>query len=467
MDTEDRSAPPLLPVARARRLTRGMRRVVASAVVLFALAGCGGGGGTSAGSVPPPAYPPSATASAAPDFHHAATLAVGPIAGGIAATLGLPPLSVGSGAVTAALTSAPPAGVPTVQSARRAVKDIGATSISPLAYVLLTASKGATLGFYGAPTFTFTVPPALAAQGGTAYLVSYPRALGPGGQPESSATGWFVAAPGQPLAASMSFAQVTGAPFLDAGDDNAYALVVATGPVAAPTAAPSPSPAPAVASLALNPARMALGGLDACPASLPNGTSCSPGYNAFPVDPGNPAARVRFRPLTGVSGAYQTSVDDPAVATVSQPFLDFDGQQIFGVVPVALGTTTVRVRAPNGQSAALPVVVTTLTVVIDATRLSAGDSFIANTGFAGGFGIGILGQLRAPAAGGSTYTILNAGAYAASGDANDLSNIIYTFAPVQSVYAQVNGARGSAAESAPVTIVDGQANSVTLTLTPP
>lgn len=437
--------------------------------LLPALTGCGGGGGPSAAPAPVPAvaYPASATASLAPDYHHFATLSVGPIGGGIGAALGFPPLSVGSGTVAVTLTSTPPAGVPVVQSARRAVKDIGASSISPLAYLLVSASKGATLGFNGAPTFAFTVAPAMVAQGGTAYLVSYPRTLGSGGQPEGPQIGWFVAAPPQPLAASMSFAQVKGEPFLDSKDDNAYALVVATGPVAAPTAPPSPPPAPAVTSIVLNPAGMQLGGLNACPASLPNGTSCSPGYNAFPVDPGNPAARVRFRPLTGVSGAYQASVDDPAVATVSQPFLDFDGQQIFGVVPVALGTTAVRVRAPNGQTATLPVAVTTLTVVIDATRLPAQDTFIANTGFASGFGIGILGTSRAPVPGGSAYTILNAGAYAASGDANDLSNIIYTFGPVQSVYAQVDGGHGGATQSVPVTIVSGQANSVTLTLTPP
>jgi hypothetical protein len=440
-----------------------VRRLPAALAFASALlAACGGGG--SAGGPPsavPTPLPARASASAGLSYHQPVHLAVGPVGSGVAAALDVPPATVGLGTLTATLTTALPSGVPAPASQARLIRAIGAAGISPLAFVNLTGD--AYLAFYGNPVVTFTLPAAAVTPNTTAYLAGYDPQVG-----------WYVAGPSQPLAAQMTFSQNYGAPVVAPPQSYTYMLFVAAGPVAAPTPTPVPSPSPVTTSLSLDPAAMELGGLDpkTCPTPLPDGTICSTGFNAFPVDPGTAAAAVRFFPLTGVAGTYTVSAANPALVNLLQPVPNApDGTQIFGVSPLAVGQTTVTLRAPNGATATLPVSVTSLTLVVDATRIPAASSLVVTTAYAGGLGFTVTGDgLRQPALrGGATYTILDAPAYAATGtvpNGADPTRIVYGFSAASSVQVRVTEATRSYTSTTPLTIADGQSNTATAVVTP-
>jgi len=423
-------------------------------------AACGGGGGAAPSGSPPIAYPARATASVAVSFHQPVHLAVGPVGSGVSAALDVPQATVALGTLTATLSTDLPTGVLAPASRLRQPRDIGATGISPLAFVNLTGD--AYLAFYGNPSVTFTLPASAVKPNTTAYLAGYDPQVG-----------WYVAGPSRPLATQMAFDQNYGAAIVAPPQSYTYMLFTASGPVSAPTAIPSPSPSPVTTSLTLNPATMMLGGLDpkTCPSPLPDKTVCSFGFNAFPVDPGTTAAAVRFDPLTGQGTGYTVSAANPALVSLLQPVPNAsDGTEIFGVSPLAVGKTSVTLHGPNGTTATLPVFVTSLTLVIDATRLPSNTSMDIDTGYAAGGGFGLVGGLRQPGlSGGAAYTILNAPAYAAFGTVpsnTDLSKIVYGFAPATSVRVRVHESARSYTSTTPVSIVDGQNNTATAVVTP-
>ncbi len=452
-------------------------RIIAAALIgtlALSLASCGGGGSTGSAPVPSPAPGLSTTAagSASVSYHASEPVKLGPVAPGITATVLIPPATLSLGAVDVTLTSALPNGVPSPAAARRLVKSIGAGGITALGYITLAAGAGTTtaqpsFAFYGNPTLSFGLPASLVTPSTTAYLGAYDPQVG-----------WFVAAPGQPLAPSMTFVPTAGGPLLSAGAGYAYALFVAGGPVAAPSPSPTPTPPPLFTALVFNPAVVKLGGLapSPCASSPPVGTLCGPGYNAFPVDPGTPAAAVRFFPLSGAGGTYSATVADVTVAAVTQPFLDFDGTELFGVTPLADGATSIRVSGPNGVSATLPVFVTSLSITVDASRVQAFSSPLSlavdypNGGSLQLFGPPQRYQQPGPQIpAGAVTTVLDVPAYLATGTTTNAADSLspqYSFTAASAVSAGI-GSFDPLATRVPVTIVDGRANTVTVVVTPP
>ncbi len=397
----------------------------------FAVAACGGG---SAGSPTPsgPVYPATAAASTALGYHQTETLALGPVSGGLAASLVVPfAESYTLGTVTATLSTSLPAGVPQPASARRLTQSIGTTAIRPLGFVALSTTSTAQLFFYGNPTMTFSLPAPGAAT--NAYLAAYDPQVG-----------WFVAAPAQPLAPTMTFTPVSGSAAVSAQAGYVYMLFAADGAVSAPPPTPTPSPAPVVGTLALNPSVLKLGGIlpATCPSPTPSATKCyDGGESAFQVDRGNTAAAVHFAPLTGVSGPYTVTADDPSKVALTQPVADPAGGMVFGVAPgSSVGSTTVRLHGPNGATASLPVSITTLTITLDTTQVPATTGLEATIQGAGG-GMELFDYVNfahspsfTPTMGGVVYTLDDIPAYAEVGTVNgSASSETFAFFP----YAQL------------------------------
>lgn len=244
-----------------------------------------------------------------------------------------------------------------------------------------------------------------------------------------------------------------------------------------PATAPSPTPGPVATALSFDPSVLELGGLEpsTCPSPPPSGTLCGPGYSADAVDPATPAAAVRFLPLGSVNGTYGTAVADPAIASATQPFLNYDGFELFGVTPLSVGTTSIRVSAPNGASAVLPVVVTTLAIRIDATQVQSFSSPLSlQIAYPGGVLKPLLGPNLAhlpegpPVPAGTVTTILNVPAYVQTGPGTNGASggVQHPFEPASGISYAIGFPSPNNAV-APVTITDGQANTVTVVVTPP
>jgi hypothetical protein len=150
--------------------------------VALAFTACGGGGG--GGSVTPPGGGGGGTTTSSTQTFTATTggpvtVNFGTIAGGITATLQVPPTATGSGSGSVTLSASPPAGTPAVSSAARRPKNVGGT-ITPLAY--FTISSNTALSFAQTPAVSLTTPTSTT----YAYIAAY-----------DSTNGWTaVAGPG-------------------------------------------------------------------------------------------------------------------------------------------------------------------------------------------------------------------------------------------------------------------------------
>lgn len=206
-----------------------------------ALTACGGGGSGAtppAGVTPAPGVtatptpaptgtpPPPATSSATVSVgSQAVTATLAPITAGISGTIAFPATSSGSASVTATLSASLPAGTPAVQSARRAPATIGASGITVLAYVSVTASSG--VAFNATPAFTFPFGGSIGASiAPTSYIAIF--------DPGNAGLGWTTAAgPGTVAGSSLTFASVAAPISLVAGRTYVYALFTSAAPLKA------------------------------------------------------------------------------------------------------------------------------------------------------------------------------------------------------------------------------------------
>lgn len=158
-----------------------------------------------------------------------ATLPV--IGSGYAGSVALPGTTSGSGSATLDLTSVNPTGA-TVQSKTRLPQAIGASSLTPLVFVTLTAT--ATLTFPAWPAFTFDLPASLGVSSGSLYVAWYNPANG---------QGWTTLA-GPATAAgknAYTFAAAPGPVTFVAGTTYAFVLFSTTQILTVPTPTPSPT----------------------------------------------------------------------------------------------------------------------------------------------------------------------------------------------------------------------------------
>ena len=209
--------------------------------ISLALAGCGGGGGSSTPPVGPiPTAAPSAIIPVGPS---PATAVIS--GGGYTLTFTVPGISGGSTAtISAALTTTPPAGVPTPSSVRRGPTSTGRSPSTvgvPLTnLVYLTVKSSATLTLGSVPSFTYTLPAGVSVpSGSTAYVVFY--------DPTQSATGWLpVLGPGTVNGENITFAGIASTFTLTAGMQYVYALVIASQVVPSPAPSPGVAPTPGI-----------------------------------------------------------------------------------------------------------------------------------------------------------------------------------------------------------------------------
>jgi virginiamycin B lyase len=313
--------------------------------VLFSVAfvaGCNGGNATAPpfnSGVAAPTFPPSTIASvtvgAAP-----ASATFGPIAGGLAATIGFPATTSGSGTLSMSFGSVP-SPAPAIQNIRRLPRDTGATGITGIAYVTVTPSTTTT--FPASPTFTFVLSGASTIPSGsqayiaiyvpsnvTAYENSDPPGtwsalLGPvtiGG----NVTTWTFPSASVPLILQAGMPYVfglftaTGAPITPGPTPTASPTPTAT-PTASPTPKPTPTPS---ASPSASPTP------SASPSASPtitefNAGPSSPAYSANSIAAGSDGAM--WFGETGasaigrmtVAGAYTSFSVPGADPTISQP----------------------------------------------------------------------------------------------------------------------------------------------------
>ncbi len=296
-----------------------VRLPICAGLVAAALTACGGGGGggTSASGAPPvvatatptpgPSLAPSASASITAGAA-AGSATLGPIQSGLAATVGVPATTAGSGTLTVTL-AASASTAPALASMARAPRSIGASGITGLAYVSVTPT--ATLSFAGTPSFTFTVtgqPTLIAPAAG--YVAFYDPAasggwttlLGPVTIGGSSAT-WTFPAGAVPLT-------------FKAGSTYVFALFTATSAVATPSPSPSPSPA---ASASPVPSPTASSTPGSAPQSAPAigllGAVAGGGFGGVESSSASGATLVGMAPgLQGSSGNAVTAAGSVSVA---------------------------------------------------------------------------------------------------------------------------------------------------------
>ena len=155
---------------------------------------------------PVPTVGPSSTATLTVG-PQAATATFAPIANGVTGSISLPPTTSGSGLMTAVLSVGPPGGVPTIQSRVRMPASFGASSITPLAYITLTAPSN--MSFATGPTFAMALSgPITQAATPFIYVAIY--------DPANAAYGWRNAAgpgvlTGSTLTFSLAFSITIGA----------------------------------------------------------------------------------------------------------------------------------------------------------------------------------------------------------------------------------------------------------------
>ena len=149
------------------------------------------------------------------------------LAGGLSGSVAVPATTSGSGTATVALSATPPSGVAVVSSTNRlpASSGIGGT-LTPLAYVSVTATASLTFPTY--PSFTFIFPTSMTFASGTSiYLALYSA---------STASWTTLAGPATINGSTVSFATVPGPDALTAGAAQTFA-VFSTSQTLAPTAA--------------------------------------------------------------------------------------------------------------------------------------------------------------------------------------------------------------------------------------
>jgi hypothetical protein len=225
----------------------------AFAVVLLsaAFAACGGGGGGGGsnpvpgggggGATPTPTPAPvtSASGSVTTSTTQSQTGSFGPISGGYTGTITVPPANVVT-TVAATFTTTQPSG-PALATLQRRPQNIGASPISPDAF--LTVTSAATVTFPQAPGFSLVFPFAVtAAMGSTSYVAMY--------DPTKPSSGWTTiegpaTASGNTLSFNGTFNGATAPLTLTA--NVTYVFVLFTLQSALPTPSPSPTGTPASA----------------------------------------------------------------------------------------------------------------------------------------------------------------------------------------------------------------------------
>jgi hypothetical protein len=202
-----------------------------------------------------------------------------PIASGLGGTMAVPATTGGTGTATATLATTNPSGVPAVQSTNRIPASIGIT-LTPLAYVTVTAS--ATLTFPTFPAFTFVFPAGTTYPSGTSLYL---------GQYNASAGGWStLAGPATVTGTTVSFAAIPGPAVFLAGATQTFALF-------------STSQTGVVTSSAFN-----------CPTSgAPNSVARSSSHSGEAVTRGRPA-RGTYKATPGANTLLAVSYSRSAVA---------------------------------------------------------------------------------------------------------------------------------------------------------
>ena len=218
----------------------------------FAACGGGGGGGTVPGGgggglpTPTPAstLPPSSSGSVTTSTTQSQTGSFGPVTGGYSGTITVPPANVVT-TISATFTTTQPSGPPALASLRRRPQNIGASPITPIAY--LTVSAPATVTFPQAPSFTIVFPFAVtAAVGSTSYVAVY--------DPTKPANGWTTiegpaTASGSTLTFNGTFNGAIAPLTLSAGVTYTFVLFTLQSalPTPTPTITPTATPTPASA----------------------------------------------------------------------------------------------------------------------------------------------------------------------------------------------------------------------------
>ncbi len=205
----------------------------------IAVAGCGGSPGST------PLTLPATTPSPGPS----APIPVGPSpasvtlsADGYTLTFVVPPVVTGTTAtMTAALSTAPPAGIPTPYASQRTTSSRKPAVIgSPVTTLIyLTVSSTGQVGFASAPSFIFTLPSNVTIpSGATTSLFFYDPNVGP--------TAWVpLLSPGTVSGQTVTFPSVQTGFNILANTPYVFALGYTSQPVVTPSPAPTPSASPA------------------------------------------------------------------------------------------------------------------------------------------------------------------------------------------------------------------------------
>jgi len=239
------------------KLLERVRPAFAVVFVAAAFAACGGGGGGGGASIPgggggggptptpTPAstLPPSSSGSLTTSTTQAQTGTFGPVAGGYSGTITVPAASIAT-TIGATFTTTQPSGPPTLAAIQRRPQNIGASPITPIAYLAVTSA--ATVTFPQAPSFTIVFPFAVtSAMGATSYVALY--------DPTKPSSGWTTiegpaTASGSTLTFNGTFNGATAPLTLTANVTYTFVLFSLTSALPTPTPTPTPSATPTPSS---------------------------------------------------------------------------------------------------------------------------------------------------------------------------------------------------------------------------
>ncbi|HYZ17434.1 MAG TPA: S8 family serine peptidase, partial [Candidatus Acidoferrum sp.] len=179
-----------------------------------------------------PTPPPTTSASIAVSPTGSANGTFGPITGGFTGSATIPAASTNA-TLTTTFSASAPSGTPQLQSVQRRPANIGASAITPLAFVTITSN--ATVSFATAPSFTFTPPSGVTATlASLSYVAEY--------DPTNPSAGWTTILGPATLQGSSLFFDSGSSTAITLAAGKTYSFVLFTVPQALPVPSPTPTP---------------------------------------------------------------------------------------------------------------------------------------------------------------------------------------------------------------------------------